>query len=252
MCTLTLYRDDRRLLLTMNRDERWTRAAERPPVLHPARGGRRASIAPADGERGGTWIGANDDGVAACLLNAYAPGDLDLIGRPDVPSRGEIVPAVLAQDAEGALGFLEQELAPARYPSFVLVVLTPRQARVLRWTLNGAVEHETLAAGWSLITSSWWRAEEVVAWRRQRFAAWLAAGAPLAGPLPAFNLLDEPGAREHSPFMTRSFSGTRSLTRVSLDLERGEVELRYWARPGLGPIDPTRPSSSLAVALRTS
>jgi len=250
VCTATILREPGRFLLTMNRDERWTRAPELPPVLHPAAGAERAWIAPADGERGGTWIGANDDGVAACLLNAYAPGDLDLIGRPDVPSRGEIVPAVLARDAEGALRFLEQELAPARYPSFVLVVLTPRQGRVLRWTLNGEVEHEALAEGWSLITSSWWRAEEVVAWRRQRYAAWLAAGAPLAGPLPAFNLIDEPEAREHSPFMTRSFSGTRSLTGVAVDRERGEAEMRYWARPGMGTIDPTRPSSSLALALR--
>jgi hypothetical protein len=250
MCTLTLLRDDRRLLLTMNRDERWTRAPELPPVLHPAEEAGRAWLAPADGERGGTWIGANDDGVAACLLNAYAPGDLDLIGRPDVPSRGEIVPAILGRGRTGALRFLAEGLDPRPYPSFVLVVATPAEGRILRWTLDRGLELEEPAAGWSLITSSWWRAEEVVAWRRQRFAAWLAAGAPFAGPLPAFNLIDQPGAREHSPFMTRSFSGTRSLTGVAVDLERGEAEMRYWARPGVKAIDPTLPTSSLALALR--
>jgi hypothetical protein len=251
MCTLTLLREPDRLLLTMNRDERWTRSAERPPVLHPGQGGRRDWIAPADGERGGTWIGADEDGVAACLLNAYAPGDLDLIGRPDVPSRGEIVPAVLGRGRAGVLRFLSRELDPRPYPSFVLVVATPDEGRILRWTLDRGLELEEVAEGWSLITSSWWRADEVVAWRRQRFAAWLADGAPFSGPLPAFNLVDEPGAREHSPFMTRGFSGTRSLTRVAVEPGRRRAALLYWARPGRAAIDPDRPTAALELAAAT-
>lgn len=250
MCTLTIDRRAGRLLLTMNRDERWTRAPERPPALHPAAGGGRAWVGPADGERGGTWIGANDDGVVACLLNAYAPGDLDLIGRPDVPSRGEIIPGLLARGRDGVERFLDDELDPTRYPSFTLVVATLEGARALRWTLDHGLAHEALAEGWSLITSSWWRAGEVVAWRQGRFAEWLADGAPFAGPLPAFNLLEAAGAREQSPFMTRSFSGTRSVTRVEVDRERSLVGMRYWPRPGDGAIDPERRPAELELALR--
>lgn len=250
MCTVTVFREQGRLLLTMNRDERWTRAPERPPALQPAAGGGRAWVAPADGERGGTWIGANDDGVVACLLNAYAPGDLDLIGRPGVPSRGEIIPGLLAR-GRGEVGrFLEEELDPTRYPSFTLVVATPEGARALCWTLDRGFAHDALGEGWSLITSSWWRAEEVVAWRQKRFAEWLAAGAPFAGPLPAYNLLEEAGAREQSPFMTRSFSGTRSVTQVELGPGRAAAAVRYWARPGEGAIDPQRPTAELELAQR--
>ncbi|HSO21647.1 MAG TPA: NRDE family protein [Chondromyces sp.] len=251
MCTLTIDRRAGRLLLTMNRDERWTRAPERPPALHPATGGGRAWVAPADGERGGTWIGANDDGVVACLLNAYAPGDLDLIGRPDVPSRGEIIPGLLARGRDGVERFLDAELDPTRYPSFTLVVATPEGARALRWTLDRGLSHETIGEGWSLVSSSWWRAAEVTAWRRRRFDAWLAEGAPFVGTLPAFNLLEDPEAREQSPMMTRSFSGTRSVTRVEVDRERSLVGMRYWPRPGDGAIDPERPTAELELARRS-
>ena len=252
MCTLTIDRRSERVLVTMNRDERWTRAPETPPGLHPAKGGGRAWIAPADGERGGTWIGANDAGVVACLLNAYAPGDLDLVGRPDIPSRGEIVPAVLEHDWHGAMRYVEHDLHPEHYPSFVLVILGAQASRVIRWTLAGEVEHEAVPDGWSLITSSWWRGADVVAWRRRRFEAWLAEGAPLEGPLPAFNLLDAPDEREHSPFMTRSYAGTRSVTQVQVDRGRSTVEMRYWPRPGDGALDPLRPSATLELAWRDS
>lgn len=251
MCTLTIDRRAGRLLVTMNRDERWTRAPERPPVPHPAEDGGRAWVGPADGERGGTWIGANDDGVVACLLNAYAPGDLDLIGRPDVPSRGEIIPGLLARGRDGVERFLDDELDPTRYPSFTLVVATPDSARALRWTLDRGLAHETIGEGWSLITSSWWRAGEVVAWRQQRFAEWLADGAPFVGTLPAFNLLEAAGAREQSPFMTRSFSGTRSVTQVELGAALPAAAVRYWPRPGDGAIDPQRPTAALELGLRS-
>jgi hypothetical protein len=251
MCTLTIDRRAGRLLLTMNRDERWTRAPELPPALHPGAGGGRAWVGPADGERGGTWIGANDDGVVACLLNAYAPGDLDLIGRPDVPSRGEIIPGLLARGRDGLERFLEEELDPTRYPSFTLVAATLEGARALRWTLDRGLSHEALAEGWSLITSSWWRAGEVAAWRQEKFAEWLADGAPFDGPLPAFNLLAAPDAREQSPFMTRSFSGTRSVTQVELAPGLPAAAVRYWARPGEGAIDPRRPTAALELGLRS-
>jgi hypothetical protein len=244
---VTIDRRAGRLLVTMNRDERWTRASEAGPVVHPAEEGRREWIAPVDGERGGTWIGANADGVVACLLNAYADGDLELLGRPDIPSRGEIVPALLGHGPDGVFRFMERDLDPTRFPSFIVVVVTPDDGRVLRWTLGSGVEHEPVSEGWSLITSSWWRAAEVEAWRRRRFADWIGSGSPFDGPLPAFNLLEEPDEREYSPLMTRSYSGTRSVTRVSVDRERSEIEMRYWVREGNRRIDPSRPSAEIRI-----
>jgi hypothetical protein len=171
------------------------------------------------------------------------------VGRPDIPSRGEIVPAVLSRDRDEALRFVERELRADDYPSFVLVVLGARENRVVRWTLAGEVEHETVPEGWSLITSSWWRAAEVVAWRRRQFERWLEEGAAFEGPLPAFNLLEAPGEREHSPFMTRPYAGTRSLTQVEVDRERALVEMRYWPRNGDGVVDAARPAVEIGLEL---
>jgi hypothetical protein len=48
---------------------------------------------PQDPESGGTWIGVNDDGLVAALLNRTAVEDGP---RLSPPSRGSIVPALLA------------------------------------------------------------------------------------------------------------------------------------------------------------
>jgi uncharacterized protein with NRDE domain len=94
MCTAVLRWDRDGVLVAMNRDERRDRADELPPRIDD--GGPTRLLAPRDSERGGTWIGANEFGLVALLLNGYVTGDLDLIGRPDVPSRGTIVPGLLA------------------------------------------------------------------------------------------------------------------------------------------------------------
>jgi hypothetical protein len=249
MCTVTIYRQPEHLLVTMNRDERWTRASETPPALHQANSGSESWIGPTDGERGGTWIGANTSGVVACILNAYAEGDMEMLGRSDVPSRGEIIPALLDRDRNNVFRFVERDLDPTPYPSFVLMVATSDSGLIVRWTLGSGVEYESVDQVWSLVTSSWWRSNEVASWRRGRFEGWLESGSPFDGLLPSFNLLEEPGEREYSPFMTRSFSGTRSVTQISLERMRSDVEMRYWAREGEGAIDPLRLTSSVELPL---
>ena len=249
MCTVTIYRRSEQLLVTMNRDERWTRASEMPPTLHQAKSGSESWIGPTDGERGGTWIGANSAGVVACILNAYADGDLELLGRSDVPSRGEIIPSLLDRDRKDVFRFVERDLDPTPYPSFILMVAASDSGLIVRWTLGSGVEYESLDQGWNLVTSSWWRSNEVASWRRSRFEDWLESGSPFDGPLPSFNLLEEPGEREYSPFMTRSFSGTRSVSQISTDRRRSDIEMRYWAREGEGTIDSSRLTSRVELSL---
>lgn len=72
MCTVTVHRSANRLLVTMNRDEARDRAPEVPPAIHH---NDVNWLAPSDSARGGTWIGVNDRGVVACLLNGYVEGD---------------------------------------------------------------------------------------------------------------------------------------------------------------------------------
>ena len=69
MCTLVLLRRPKTpwpLLLAANRDELRTRPS-RPPARHwPDRPQVRGGL---DVTAGGTWLGVNDDGLVAAVLN---------------------------------------------------------------------------------------------------------------------------------------------------------------------------------------
>jgi len=82
---------DGRYLLGMNRDERIARGAGSPPEVREC-GGTKA-VYPSDGNCG-TWIGANDHGMALTLLNwnDVVPG---AVGTPVGRSRGSVIPAII-------------------------------------------------------------------------------------------------------------------------------------------------------------
>ena len=248
MCTVTVLRDPDRLLLTMNRDERRARGDELVP-RQAGGGGRPAWIGPADGAKGGTWFGANDRGVIACLLNAYAAGDLALLGRDDLPSRGGIIPRLLEHGPEQARSWLRDGFDPSPFPSFTLVVLTPGWGETYSWRLERGVALSAIPDSWSMTTSSLWRSGEVVAWRQARFAEWLLAGAPEIAGVPAFNLLEVAGRREWSPLMTRPISITRSLTQAELCAGADRLGIRYWRRHGESPISPGEPTAVTELEL---
>jgi len=248
MCTVTVLRSADRLLVTMNRDERRRRAEE----LEPRRAGggdRPAWVGPADGAKGGTWFGANDHGVVACLLNAYAAGDLALLGRDDLPSRGAIIPRLLEHDPERARGWLRHGLDPSPFPSFTLAVITPAWGEAYAWRLDRGVTVTAIPDGWSMVTSSLWRSDQVVAWRRDRFDEWLRQGAREIAGVPGFNLLEAPDRREWSPLMTRPVSITRSLTQAEQRRGSNLLTMRYWRRDGSAPIDPHRPTAVTTLEL---
>jgi hypothetical protein len=195
-------------------------------------------------------MGVNDRGAVACLLNGYTADDLSLLGRDDVPSRGEIVPAVLERTPADAFRWLADGLDPSPYPSFTLLVISSSDAIELRWRRSDRLLRRALDSGWTMVSSSFWRPDEVLAWRQSRFERWRDDGASHRDGVPLFNLLEEPGRRAWSPFMTRMMSATRSLTQVRVHAER--AALHWWPREGRDPIDPTRPRSELELPLWTA
>jgi hypothetical protein len=248
MCTVTIFRGPDSTLVTMNRDEARGRAAESPPALVSGAGGP-SWLAPTDGEKGGTWFGVNDRGIVACLLNAYVPGDLALYGRPDVPSRGTIIPELLGREPDHAVSWLRDEFDPSPYPSFTVVLTTPKTALSYAWRLDSGVTTSEVGDGWSMVTSSLWRTQDVVPWRHRRFDQWLDTGSPTTNGLPGFNLLVVPDKKEWSPFTTRSFSMTRSITQAEVKTARSSARMRYWLRDGENAIDPARPSATHTLPL---
>jgi len=93
MCTVTWLHDAQGFHLLHNRDELHTRRPAHGPRIHERDGVR--FIAPVDANAGGTWIGVNEYGLAACLLNRY---DAPAITTPanGFTSRGLLLMSLLA------------------------------------------------------------------------------------------------------------------------------------------------------------
>ena len=128
MCTLVILRrpgDDWPVLLAANRDESADRPWRAPGRHWPDRPDVLAGI---DAFAGGSWLGLNDHGVVAGVLNRP-----DSLGpEPGLRSRGELVLEALDHaDAVAAAGALAA-LDGRGYRSFNLVVADNRDAYWLR------------------------------------------------------------------------------------------------------------------------
>ena len=174
MCTvLLLLRPEHPwpLLVGANRDERLDRAFDAPGRHWPSAphviGGR-------DRLSGGSWFGANDDGVVATIVNG-----MDRLGPlPGKASRGDLVLRALrerdARAAADAIGSLPAE----RYRGFTLLV-ADRGAAFAVTSDERIIRIDALAPGHHMVTPDGYD----VAWS-PRFAAHFAAFRDTAPPRP--------------------------------------------------------------------
>lgn len=222
------------MLITMNRDEAITRAPELPPreMQHPAK--RITWLGPLDGNAGGTWIGTNEHQVHACLLNQYGLMDTDFVPQDGSrPSRGQIIVDLMGlRDGLAARQWLRRELDPTPFPPFLIILMDARETHAVLWDRNDLrfTEHH---AEWLMFSSSAWRTEDVLAYRRDEFEKWLEAGAVHADTIPAFHLLQPEGRQEWAPLVQRKVSATRSLTQIETSSTQRQTEMRYWSRQDL-------------------
>jgi len=124
MCTLVILRrpgEDWPVLIAANRDEMIDRPARAPARHWPDRPEVTAGL---DELAGGSWLGINDHGVVAGILNRHG----SLGPAPGQRSRGELVLEALdhadARDAAEALALVD----PAAYRTFNLVIADNRDA----------------------------------------------------------------------------------------------------------------------------
>jgi hypothetical protein len=128
MCTLVLSRRPGTawpLVLAANRDELADRPA-RPPGRHWP--DRAEVVAGLDLEAGGSWLGINDHGVVAGVLNR--PGTLGPAAGKR--SRGELVLEALDHADAAAAADALRDLDPDAYRPFNLVIADNRDAFWLR------------------------------------------------------------------------------------------------------------------------
>ncbi len=179
MCTLVVLRrpgHDWPLVLGANRDEMIDRPWKAPGRHWPD---RPEVVAGLDELAGGSWLGLNDHGVVAGILNRFGT----LGPAPGQRSRGELVLEALdhadARDAAAAIA----EINPRAYRPFNMIIADNRDAFWLRHTdASGGVPvtAQTLGPGLAMIAAGDLDETETPRLRhyRPRFAA---AAAPDPG-----------------------------------------------------------------------
>src|SRR5271163_1921283 len=149
MCTLVILRRPEHawpVVIGANRDEMIDRPAKPPGRHWPD---RTEIVAGLDLLAGGSWLGLNDWGVAAAVLNRHG----SLGPAAGQRSRGELVLEALDHaDAVAAAAALTH-LDPAAYRTFNLIIADNRDAFWLRHAGPGRIEARPLADGLSLIAA---------------------------------------------------------------------------------------------------
>ena len=135
MCTLAILRrpeHDWPVIIGANRDEMVDRPAD-PPARHWP--DRAEIVAGRDRLAGGSWLGLNDWGVAAAVLNRHG----SLGPAAGLRSRGELVLEALDHADAVAAARALSDLDPASYRSFNLIVADNRDAFWLRHAETGRI-----------------------------------------------------------------------------------------------------------------
>ena len=130
MCTLTLIPKESGYYLAMNRDERTTRGLVALPVRIEAEGVE--AVYPRDVE-GGTWIAANDRGIALALLNW---NDTPHSKAHKIRSRGELIPELIRFGSHRGVDTAFKQLDLNGILPFRLVGVFPLEQEILEWRWN--------------------------------------------------------------------------------------------------------------------
>ena len=242
MCTLTLVRlPHEGYRLAFNRDESRDRPAALPPAFRAC--GARSAIMPVDPLAGGTWIGVNEAGLTAALLNRYhtkaRPGGA---GRA---TRGDIIPSLLAcgslQEAMRAAAGLDA----GRVLPFRLCVTDGRRTmEVLSNGASASVRMLPMAAP-ILMTSSGLGDGQVEGPRRRLFEARFSSGGDLRLMQDSFHRNHRADQPHLSVCMRRKGAATVSHTIVEVGRAAGEARMIYHP----GPPDEAHPRSELRLDL---
>lgn len=127
MCTLTIIAHENGYYLGMNRDEQIARGVAMPPAISDF--GATKAIYPRDGA-GGTWVAANTYGIALALLNW---NDVPQPTGVKTPSRGEVIPALIASTSFDRVETALQGLNLQGIWPFRLVGVFPEERRIAEW-----------------------------------------------------------------------------------------------------------------------
>ena len=133
MCTVTFVPKADGFLLAMNRDDAYSRAETTPPLVHTLDDSR--ALFPSE-INGGTWIAANDSGLAFCLLNWNRP-----VLAAKTRSRGEIIPAIAHATSLEQLAVLMHQVPSDGLHPFRLIAFSLPEQSIREWRVHAPRDH---------------------------------------------------------------------------------------------------------------
>jgi hypothetical protein len=222
MCTLTIITRDDGYLLGMNRDESIHRAEAAPPSV--VRAGAISAIYPRD-SAGGTWIAANQQGIAFALLN------WNDVAQPSAKlhSRGEVIPALIGARSLAELNQQFQQLDLEGIHPFRLVGVFPSEQAIREWRWNGE-RMESRSPEWK--SQHWFSSSlsDAEAEAMRGAACLHASHAPDAGTSAWLRRLHASHESGPGPFsLCVHREGVRTLSYTEVDCSRAKVEFLYAA-----------------------
>jgi hypothetical protein len=237
MCTVTFVPRTDGFFLAMNRDDAYSRAQTNPPEVHTI--GSSRALFPYE-TKGGTWIAANQSGLAFCLLNWNRPAS-----GPKTRSRGEIIPVIAhAASLEQVSGLLNSFSSEGLDPFRLIAFSLPDHA-IREWRVHTTLE--AIDFPWEY--RHWFSSgvgDDEAAKRRQKICA-EALTQPDVLSSNWVRRLHQSHGSEPGPFsicVHRETGGTLSYTEVETSAR--EVTMRY------SPASPctNQPMTSLRLPLR--
>ena len=146
MCSIILRITPEGVVIGANRDERIDRAWDPPAQYWPELPGVTAGR---DRTANGTWLGLNQHGMMAAILNRHGT----LGPKAGKRSRGELPLFALSESSLNAAAAKIQALDSGAYRSFNFVIADAATAILFRGLESGAPDRKTLKAGTWMITS---------------------------------------------------------------------------------------------------
>ncbi len=210
MCTLSWLPDSSGYWVLFNRDERRTRGPGRRPSRQ-RRAGVRA-LSPIDRDAGGTWIGVNQFGVTAAILNRYH--DAAIEPTPAKVSRGLLLQSLLdAPSARALIARLEARALRAYLPFTIAAFDRGAVVRLADWSGRRLTRSRTTTPG-LVRTSSGLDQRGAERSRGARFAAVARSGSISPAQLRALHRDHQPARGALSICMHRPDARTQSLTEI--------------------------------------
>ncbi len=191
----------------MNRDEAWQRQEQ---GMQKILGEHCVVKYPKDGQAGGTWVGANDFGIAMALLNRYQDPQ-----HIDKRSRGLIIPEALINANMNAVKQHLLALDFSVYNPFDLVIASVDYCWQIQWTGADMTYFDIKPTPWFFITSTSVDLEQVTEYRLQHFNRWLALNKSVDHVLEDVHLWQSCN-QSYSICMQRSVSHTKSISQIEL------------------------------------